>query len=134
MGGEASDKFITINSTLLDNLKDGDVVLADKGFLIESEVEACGASLKIPSFVRNGNQLHPTEVEDSRHISSIRIHVERVISTLRQKFNICSDIAPMAAISKQNDLFHNDLYNVIVFLCCSIVNLCPSVVSNDFEI
>lgn len=133
-GGRASDKFITINSTLLDNLKDGDVVLADKGFLIESEVEACGASLKIPSFVRNGNQLHPTEVEDSRHISSIRIHVERVISTLRQKFNICSDIAPMAAISKQNDLFHNDLYNVIVFLCCSIVNLCPSVVSNDFEI
>lgn len=133
-GGRASDKFITMKSALLDNLQDGDVVLADKGFLIESEVEACGASLKMPSFVRNGNQLHPTEVEESRHTSSIRIHVERVISTLRQKFNICSDIAPMAAISKANDLFDNDLYNIIVFLCCSLINLCPSVVNNDFEI
>lgn len=133
-GGRASDKFITIKSSLLDNLQDGDVVLADKGFLIESEVEARGAFLKMPSFVRNGEQLHPTEVEESRRTSSIRIHVERVISTLRQKFNICSDLAPMSAISKQNDLFDNDLYNVIVFLCCSIINMCPSVVSNDFEI
>lgn len=133
-GGRASDKFITLKSELLDYLQDGDVVLADKGFLIETEVEATGASLKMPSFVRNGNQLHPTEVETSRHISSIRIHVERVISTLRQKFNICSDIAPMAAVSKHNDLFHNDLYNIIVFICCSLINLCPSVVNNNFEI
>lgn len=133
-GGRASDKFITMKSTLLDNLQDEDVVLVDKGFLIEAEVEARGATLKMPSFVRNGNQLHPTEIEESRHTSSIRIHVERVISTLRQKFNICSDIAPMAAVSKANDLFDNDFYNVIVFLCCSLINLCPSVVSNDFEI
>lgn len=133
-GGRASDKFITIKSDLLDNLRDGDVVLADKGFLIESEVEARGASLIMPSFIRNGNQLHPVEVEESRHASSIRIHVERVISTLRQKFNICSDLAPMSAISKHNDLFDNDLYSIIVFLCCSLINLCPSVVSNDFEI
>lgn len=110
-GGRASDKFITVKSALLDNLQNGDVVLGDKGFLIESEVEATGAFLKMPSFVRNGDQLHPTEVEESRYISSIRIHVERVISTLRQKFNITSDIAPMAAISKHNDLFDNDLYN-----------------------
>lgn len=133
-GGRASDKFITIKSDLLEHLQEGDVVLADKGFLIESEVESRGASLRMPSFVRNGNQLHPIEVEESRHISSIRIHVERVISTLRQKFNICSDLAPMAAISKHNDLFENDLYNKIVFLCCCLINMCPSVVSNDFEI
>lgn len=133
-GGRASDKFITLKSELLDHLLEGDIVLADKGFLIESEVEEKGASLKMPAFVRNGAQLHPTAVEDSRHTSSIRIHVERVISTLRQKFNVCSDIAPMAAVSKQKDLFDNDMYNMIVFICCSIVNLCPSVVSNDFEI
>lgn len=133
-GGRASDKFITMNSGLLDYLQDGDVVLADKGFLIEQEVEATGAFLKMPSFVRNGNQLHPTQVEESRHTSSIRIHVERTICTLRQKFNICSDVAPMSAVSKQTDLFDKDLYNMIVFICCSIINLCPSVVSNDFEI
>lgn len=133
-GGRASDKFITLKSALLDFLQEGDIVLADKGFLIDSEVEARGAFLKTPSFVRNGDQLHPTEVEESRYKSSIRIHVERVIGTLRQKFNICSDLAPMSAISKQNDLFDNDFYDIIVFLCCSLINICPSVVSNDFEI
>lgn len=133
-GGRASDKFITLKSALLEHLKEGDVVLSDKGFLIQDEVEATGAVLKMPCFIRNGNQLHPTEVEESRYTSSIRIHIERIISVLRQKFNICSDIAPMSAVSKQNDLFDKDFYNIIVFICCSIINLCPPVVSNDFEI
>lgn len=133
-GGRASDKKVSVDSGFLDKLQEGDLVLADKGFLIENEVRAEGASLRIPCFVRNGNQLDPYEIEQSRNYSSVRIHVERLISVVRQKFNICSDIAQMSAVSKQNDLFHNDLYDKIVFVCCSLVNICPSVVSSGFEI
>lgn len=133
-GGRASDKEISIKSGFIDQLEEGDVVLADKGFLIEEEVNAKNATLKNPCFVRNGNQLHPTEIETTRDIASLRIHVERVISVVRQKYNICSDIAQISAISKTNDLFQNDLYDKIVFLCCCLVNLCPSVVTTDFEI
>lgn len=133
-GGRISDKDATIQSGFLNNLQEGDLVLADKGFLIEELVTEKKAHLKLPCFVKDGGQLHPTEIEKSRKLSSLRIHVERVINILRQKFNICSDIAVMSAISKQNDLFDRDLYDIIVFVCSCIVNMCPSVVNTDFEI
>lgn len=132
-GGRASDKFVVNNSGFLDNLRAGDWCLADKGFLIKDEVEEKESTLILPSFIKEGNQLHPTQVEETRYIASVRIHVERVISVVRQKYNICSDIAQMSGVSKQNDLFNNDLYDKIVFLCCCLVNICPSVVNNDFE-
>lgn len=133
-GGRASDKYVVTHSGFLDNIQEGDIILADKGFLIEAEVEEKGASLHLPCFVKNGEQLTPLEVEETRRIANVRIHVERIISVLRQKFNICSDHVPMSAISKRNDLFEGDLYDKIVFVCCCLVNLCPSVVRHDFEI
>lgn len=132
-GGRASDKHVVNKSGFLDHLQAGDWCLADKGFLIEHEVGEKEATLILPSFVKEGKQLHPTQVEETRHIASIRIHVERVISVVRQKYNICSDVAQMTAISKQNELFDNDLYDKILFICCGLVNICPSVVKNDFE-
>lgn len=132
-GGRTSDNEITLKSGFLDNLEEGDLVLADKGFKVEGQVEERGASLRLPCFVKGGKQLHPTEVEKTRHIANIRIHVERVISILRQKFNICSDMAEMSAVSKTNDLFDRDMYDKIIFICSSLVNICPSVVKNDFE-
>lgn len=132
-GGRASDKEIILQSKFLDNIQEDDVVLADKGFLIRQEVEEKDATLKIPSFVRNVTQLHPSDVEESRNIARIRIHVERVICQLREKFNICADIAQMSAISKQNYLFDRDLYDKIVFVCSCLVNICPTVVPNNFE-
>lgn len=133
-GGRTSDKAATLKSGILDHLQEGDLMLADKGFLIREEVNAKKALLELPCFVNRGNQLHPTELENSRKLSSLRIHVERVINILRQKFNICSDIAKMSALSKEDNLFDGDLYDMIVFVCSCIVNICPSVVPSDFEI
>lgn len=96
-------------------------------------MKAKEASLKTPSFVVNRKELHPKDVEQSRDYARVRIHVERVICVLREKFSMCSDIAQMSAISKQNDLFDNDLYDKIIFVCSCLVNICPSVVNNDFE-
>lgn len=132
-GGRSSDKYITVKTQFLENLQEGDFVLADKGFKIEDEVEAKKADLQIPCFVKNGAQFHPTDVEETRELANVRIHVERVIRQLRAKYNICADTARMSAISKQNDLFDRDLYDKVVFLCCCLVNMCPSVVTNDFE-
>lgn len=132
-GGRASDKEVVNKSGFLDNLEEGDLVLADKGFLIRDEVEAREAFLRLPTFVKNG-QLHPTEVEETRETAHVRIHVERVICVLREKFNICSDTAPMSAVAKQNQLFDNNLFDKIVFVCSCLVNICPSVVPNDFEV
>ena len=37
-GGRTSDKYITENSEILDNLQPGDVILADRGFSIEESI------------------------------------------------------------------------------------------------
>lgn len=55
-GGRASDKEVVKKSGFLDHLQEGDVVLGDKGFLVEKDVNEKGATLKTPSFVKKGNQ------------------------------------------------------------------------------
>ena len=132
-GGRASDKEVVIKSGFLEKIQERYVILADKGFLVEEELKAREATLKQPSFVKKGQQLHPTEVEQSREFARVRIHVERVICVLREKFNICVDTAQISAISKQNDLYDRDLYDKIIFVCSSLVNICPSIVPNYFE-
>lgn len=122
-----------LKSGFLGHLRENNLVLADKGFLVEDEVTKAGASLRMPCFVRNVNQLDPLDVEYTRETANLRIHVERLISVLRQKFNICSDLAPMSAISKKNDLYNHDLYDKIVYVCCCLVNLCPPTICNNFE-
>ena len=54
----------------------GDLVLADCGFDILDE-------LTLPPFTKGKSQLSHREVEESRSLSRIRIHVERVIGRLK---------------------------------------------------
>ena len=74
-GGRASDKFITEHCGLLTNILPGDVILPDQGFNIEESIGSLGASLKIPAFTKGCDQLTAIEVEKTRHIANVRIHV-----------------------------------------------------------
>lgn len=78
-GGRASDKFIVEDSGFLDCLDFGDLVLADRGFTVHESVTVQNAELKIPSFVGKRNQLKSVEVDESRDLARVRVHVERVI-------------------------------------------------------
>lgn len=55
-GGRASDKFITEDCGILEKIEPGDLVMADRGFLIEEFLHPLGASLKIPIFTK-GTQI-----------------------------------------------------------------------------
>ena len=87
-GGRTSDKFLTENCGILKNLLPGDLVLADRGFTIQEEVWYYGAKLHIPAFTKGKSQLDPVDIEETRKIARVRIHVERVIGLLRQKYTI----------------------------------------------
>ncbi|KAJ8388261.1 hypothetical protein AAFF_G00135220 [Aldrovandia affinis] len=79
-GGSTSDKAITADCGVLQQLEPGDMVMADKGFTIR-DILPEGVSLNIPTFLVNG-QFTMEEINHNR-LASARIHVERSIQRLK---------------------------------------------------
>ena len=129
-GGRNSDVFIVEDSKFLDYLKPGDLVLADRGFLIhEAAAFRADASVKTPAFMGKNSQLSPWEVEESRDISKCRIHVERVIGVLRERFSILC--GPLNHEMLYSDEDHFALIDKIVAICCALNNCNPSIVPQE---
>ena len=129
-GGRVSDKYLTEHCGILDKLLPGDIVLADRGFDIADSVGTVHARLHIPAFTKGKNQLTASEVEETRTIANVRIHVERVIGNVRQKFPILQSTLPIHFIVKRvGEDF--PLIDRIVRICCALNNVCDSVVPFD---
>lgn len=79
--GSTSDQKIVQDCGILKLLQPGDLVLADKGFLIETMLPA-GVSLNIPPFLRSP-QFTPEQVKCTESIARARIHVERAIRRMK---------------------------------------------------
>ncbi|XP_038063975.1 uncharacterized protein LOC119734513 [Patiria miniata] len=97
-GGRGSDKAITLQSDFLYKLLPGDYVLADRGFNISDEVGFYCAQLLTPAFSKGKPQLSVLDVERSRKIAHLRIHVERVIGELRETYSILSEKVPWESL------------------------------------
>ena len=129
-GGRTSDKYLTENSTFLDNLLPGDVVSADRGFDIEDSVGLHNAELKIPAFTKGKQQLCPLDVESTREIACHRIHVERVIGVVRQKYTILQSTIPVTMLAApENENF--SMIDKIVRVACALTNTCDVIVPFD---
>ena len=102
-GGRISDKHLTEHSRILQKLLPGDTVLADRGFDIEDSVGFFQAKLHIPSFTRGKKQLSAVDVEDTRKIANVRIHVKRVIGLVRRKYCIIQGILPVQLVTSRPD-------------------------------
>ncbi|KAJ8674746.1 hypothetical protein QAD02_010532 [Eretmocerus hayati] len=66
--------------------EEGDVVLADKGFPeIKTVIDVSGkkVSLVMPPFLRDKKEFAKEEVEETYHIASVRVHVERIMQRSR---------------------------------------------------
>ncbi|XP_035992033.1 uncharacterized protein LOC118562916 isoform X2 [Fundulus heteroclitus] len=125
-GGRTSDKHITLNSGFLDKLLPGDIVLADRGFDIQENVGLLCAEVKLPAFTKGMCQLDAKNVEETRKIAHLRIHVERVIGNVNQKYKILTGTMPISLIlpCEGEDV---TLLDKVVTVCCALTNLCPSV-------
>jgi len=104
------------------------VILADRGFTCDDYARMAMAEVKIPPFTKGKKQLEKVEVDWSRELSIVRIHVERVIGVLKQKYTILQGTLPIRLIVGDED---DSTIDKIVSVCCACVNLCPSVVSQD---
>ena len=86
------------------------------------------AEVKIPAFTRGKSQLCPVDVETTRNIGAhVRIHVERVIGLLRQKYSILSSTLPIDFVKTDESTTVTTL-DKMVNVGCALINLCPSVV------
>ena len=128
-GGRVSDKHLTENCGLLNKLLPGDIVLADRGFDITESVGLCCAEVKIPAFTKGKKQLSPLELESTRKIAHSRIHVERVIGLVRNKYTILQSAIPIDYLHCQSE--NVPTIDKITSVCCALTNLCDSVVPFD---
>ena len=105
-------------------------MLADRGFDIKESVGLYCATLVLPAFTKGKRQLSGIEVEQTRKIANVRIHVERVIGNLRQKYSFLGTTQSIDhLVCKAGE--GSTTLDKIVTVCCSLTNLCNSVVPTD---
>ena len=76
------------------------------------------ASLEIPAFTKGMTQLSPVNVEKTRKLANLRIHVERVIGATRQRFSILSWTLPIQYMkSTPGDI---PVVDKIVLICSAL--------------
>lgn len=132
-GGRVSDKFLTENCGFLEKIIPGDMVMADRGFTITESVGLKHAKLVIPAFTRGKSQLDPVDVEQTRGIANVRIHVERVIGLLRRKYTILEGTLPTDFLicNHGNSDRCIPLVDHMIRVCAALVNFCPPIVPFD---
>ena len=82
----------------------------------------------MPAFTKGKTQLDPRDVENTRGIANVRIHVERVIGSLRQKYTILNSTLPILfLITSENNPI--PIIDKIVRVCSALINCCKSIVS-----
>ncbi len=102
-------------------------MLADRGFDIAESVGFYCARLAIPAFTKGKKLLSALEVDETRTIANVRIHIERVIGAVRQTYKILGGPLPMELVTRRAGQTDAPI-DKIARVCCSLTNACPSVV------
>ena len=121
--GSVSHKSIEQGSGLLMHFVPGDLLLADKGFLIQDLLPR-GVSVNIPSFLNCG-KFTEVEARATKSIARCRIHVERANARLKS-FKILGFILSFLRCNADK----------LCQLCTALVNLQFPLIKdggNDFE-
>ena len=113
-----SDKEIIVKSGFLDKLSPGDGVMADKGFLIKDELAARQAHLVIPPLPKQKPQFTEMELDQSRSIANLRIHVERFMERIKD-YHVFDRAFPISIAKSASDIF---------FIVCALVNFLPPLI------
>lgn len=106
--GSTSDKKIVQMSGVLEHFDVGDLILADKGFLIE-DILPYGVRLNVPPLLTD-EQFTKAQVRRTEQIARARVHVERRIKTIKdfdilrhipaEMFNMATEIFQVSSSNK----------------------------------
>uniref|UniRef100_A0ABD2WZ61 DDE Tnp4 domain-containing protein n=1 Tax=Trichogramma kaykai TaxID=54128 RepID=A0ABD2WZ61_9HYME len=81
-GGSTSDRQIIEHSDLRQKCESGDVILADKGIMVQDLFAPCNVTACTPTPMVSGNLSHNVIVKDKK-LSKHRVHVERIIGLMK---------------------------------------------------
>ena len=112
-GGRTSDRHVVLASCFLDLIDPGDLILADRGFAISSDVLQRHATLEIPPPSSGWDQHVSDDVKKTKRIANKRIHVERAIGRMKV-FRILAGTIPIPLVTVLDD---------IVVVCAALCNL-----------
>ena len=73
------------------------------------------------------NQLLQSDVENSKQLFTLRIHVERVIGHLKKKYRILRGPIPVTLIKHKHDTTTSNIDKILV-VCAALTNLSNTVV------
>ena len=68
--------------------------MADRGFTVKDVLKEIGVELNIPPFIKGQKQLPAMEVQEGKHIASVRIHVECATGRMKS-FSILKQTMPI---------------------------------------
>ena len=79
--------------------------MTNRGFTTQESVWFHQAESSIPAFTKDKDQLDPIDLEKTRGIANVsRIHVERVIGLLRQKYTVLQGTLPIDFLSSNGNI------------------------------
>ena len=111
----------------LNRVEPGDIILADRGFTVGEDIAIHGGQLEIPAFTKGKKQLSQEEVEMSKQLAHVRIHVERVIGLLKNKYTLLKGPIPVPLL-RVNENSTVPSIDKIILVCSALTNLSDSVV------
>lgn len=120
-GGRDSDTEIVKQSGFLDIVEAGDNIIADKGFSTEDLLAEKQAFLNIPPFLAPQVQFTETQIQRTRDIAKVRIHVERAIGRV-ENFHILNGVLPLSLSHCVSDIFS---------VCALLTNVLPPIVPTN---
>ena len=82
-GSTSDQKKKYIKSGIMDKLKRGGILLADRGFNVQDLLACRDVRVITPAFLRGKSHLSPAERTQSRAITRDRIHLERMIGLIK---------------------------------------------------
>ena len=119
-GGRATDIMITRSSGFISSKyhNPGDQILADREFTLWDDFAAnCNCELITPDFTKGRKQLSAKDVEKTRKIANVRIHVERVIGHMKNRYQLLDGPISINLVKSLKDEITGTVPNVQKLVC-----------------
>ena len=123
-GGRVSDRHITENSSFLQKHVTRRCSAGRQGVNVADCLGAVRATLHIQAYTKGKDQLTAFKVEQTRNTANVRIHVERVIGCVRQKFE-CHWCATKGTMLKKDGIV---MLDAIVRVCYALMNMSEGII------